>query len=91
MEYSGVINDNDTDPQEEEQKMKTYRGIVKGNTVVLEETPDVADGSEALVLVKASEDEEREIIGRQKTMLEKGFEMGKLLYKERGELHSRGR
>lgn len=69
--------------------MKAYRGIVKGNTVVLEEKPDVADGSEALVLVKASEDEEKEIIGRQKAMLEKGFEMGKLVYKERGELHGR--
>lgn len=71
--------------------MKTYRGIVKGNTVVLEEKLDVEDGSEALVLVKASEDEEKEIVQRQKAMLEKGFEMGKLLYKERGELHGRGR
>ena len=71
--------------------MKTYRGIVKGNTVILEEKPDVEDGSEALVLVKASEDEEKEIVRRQKAMLEKGFEMGKLLYKDRGELHGRGR
>ena len=71
--------------------MKTYRGIIKGNTVILEEKPDVEEGSEALVLVKASEDEEKEIVRRQKAMLEKGFEMGKLLYKERGELHGRGR
>ena len=71
--------------------MKTYRGIVKGNTVILEEKPDVEEGSEALVLVKASEDEEKEIIRCQKAMLEKGFEMGKLLYKDRGELHGRGR
>jgi len=69
--------------------MKAYRGIVKGNTVVLEEKADVEDGSEALVLVKASEDEEREIVRRQKAMLGKGFEMGKLLYKERSELHGR--
>lgn len=69
--------------------MKTYRGIVKGNTVILEEKPDVEEGSEALVLVKASEDEEKEIVRRQKAMLEKGFEMGKLLYKDRGELHGR--
>lgn len=69
--------------------MKTYRGIVKGNTVILEEKPDVKEGSEALVLVKASEDEEQEIVRRQKAMLEKGFEMGKLLYKDRGELHGR--
>lgn len=69
--------------------MKTYRGIVRGNTVILEEKPDVEDGSEALVLVKASEDEEKEIVRRQKAMLEKGFAMGKLLYKDRGELHGR--
>jgi len=71
--------------------MKTYQGTVRGNTVVLEEKLDVEDGREALVLVKASEDEEKEIIQREKAMLAKGFEMGKLLYKERGELHGRGR
>lgn len=69
--------------------MKAYRGIVKGNTVVLQEELDVEDGAEAFVLVKASEDEENEIVQRQRTMLEKGFAMGKLLYKERGELHGR--
>lgn len=69
--------------------MKTYRGIVKGNTVILEEKPDVEDGTEALVLIKAAEDEEQEIVKRQKAMLEKGFAMGKLLYKKRGELHGR--
>ncbi len=69
--------------------MKAYRGVVKGNTVILEEKPDVEEGTEALVLVKASEDEEKEIVRRQKAMLEKGFEMGKLLYKDRGELHGR--
>lgn len=30
---------------------------------------------------------EKEIVQRQKAMLEKGFPMGKLLYKERRELH----
>lgn len=69
--------------------MKTYRGIVRGNTVVLEQKPDVEDGTEALVLVRASEDEEKEIVQRQKAMLEKGFPMGRLLYKNRGELHAR--
>jgi hypothetical protein len=69
--------------------MKAYRGIVKGNTVVLQEELDVEDGAEAFVLVKASEDEENEIVQRQRAMLEKGFAMGKLLYKERGELHGR--
>jgi hypothetical protein len=49
--------------------MKTYKGIVKGNTVVLKEKPDVEDRTEALVLVKATEAEEQEIISRQKAML----------------------
>ena len=69
--------------------VKSYRGIIRGNTVVLEQKPDVDDGAEALVLVKASKEEEKEIIQRQKAMLEKGFAMGKLLYKDRGELHGR--
>jgi hypothetical protein len=70
--------------------MKTYKGIVKGNTVVLKEKPDVEDGTEALVLVKATEEEEQEIVRRQKALLEKGFAMGKLRYKKREELHERG-
>ena len=71
--------------------MKTYRGIVKGNTVILEQEPDVREGTEALVLIQATEDEEREIIKRQKAMLKKGFAMGKLLYKTREELYERGK
>lgn len=69
--------------------MKAHRGIIKGNTVVLEQKLDVEDGAEAFVLVKASQDEEKEIVRRQKALLEKGFAMGKLLYRERGELHGR--
>jgi hypothetical protein len=70
--------------------MKTYKGIVKGDTVVLKEKPDVEDGTEALVLVKATEAEEQEIISRQKALLETGFAMGKLRYKKREELHEGG-
>lgn len=70
--------------------MKPYRGIVKGNTVILEKTPEGAEGAEAIVLVKLSEEEDREIVQRQKAMLKRGFPMGILLYKKREELH-RGR
>jgi SOS-response transcriptional repressor LexA len=70
--------------------MKTYRGIVKGNTVILEQEPDVQEGTEVLVLIQASEDEEQAIVRRQKAMLAKGFAMGKLLYKKRKELYERG-
>lgn len=41
--------------------MKTYRGIVKGNTVILEQKPDVQEGAEAIVLVKVPEDEEQKL------------------------------
>lgn len=71
--------------------MKTYRGILKGNTVILEQEPDVQEGTEVLVLIQATEDEEQEIVRRQKAMLEKGFAMGKLLYKKREELYERGK
>ena len=67
--------------------MKPYRGIVKGNTVILEETPVGAEGAEAIVLLKVSEEEDREIVKRQKATLQKGFAMGKLRYKKRDELH----
>ncbi len=66
--------------------MQTYKGIFRGHTVILEQAPDVQDGTEALVLVKAPEEEER-----QKALLERGFSMGKLRDKSRGELHARGR
>ena len=67
--------------------MKSYRGIIKGNTVNLEETPEGAEGAEAVVLLKVSEKEDQAIIQRQKAMLQKGFAMGKLLYKRRQDLH----
>ena len=67
--------------------MKSYRGIIKGNTVILEETPEGAEGAEAVVLLKVSEKEDQAIIQRQKAMLQKGFAMGKLLYKRRQDLH----
>jgi hypothetical protein len=69
--------------------MKTYRGIVKGNTVILEQEPEVQEGTEAIVLIQTTEEDEQEIMQRQKALLERGFAMGKLFYKERGELHGR--
>jgi hypothetical protein len=67
--------------------VRTYKGIVRGNTVILEDTPEGAEGAEAIVLLKVSEEEDLEIIKRQKAMLEKGFSMGKMRYKKRDELH----
>jgi hypothetical protein len=50
--------------------------------VILDETPEGAEGSEAIVLLKVSEKEDQAIIQRQKALLKKGFAMGKLLYKK---------
>jgi hypothetical protein len=69
--------------------MKLYKGIVKGNTITLEQEPDVQEGTEVIVLIQATEDEEQEIVRRQKAMLAKGFAMGKLRYKKREELYER--
>ena len=71
--------------------MKSYKGVIKGNTVILEETPEGEEGAEAIVLLKVSEEEDREIAQRQKAMLQKGFAMGKLRYKKREELHRGGK
>ena len=71
--------------------MKPYRGVIRGNTVILEETLEAAEGAEAVVLLKVSEKEDQVIIQRQKAMLQKGFPMGKLLYKKREGLHRGGK
>jgi hypothetical protein len=55
-----------------ELKVKTYRGIVRGNTVILEQEPGVQEGTEAIVLIQTTEDDEQEIGQRQKAMLERG-------------------
>jgi SOS-response transcriptional repressor LexA len=71
--------------------MKTYRGIVKGNTVILEQEPEVQEGTEVIVLIQTTKEDEQEIVQRQKAILKKGFAMGKLRYKKREELYERGK
>jgi len=69
--------------------MKTYRGVIQGNAVVLNQKLDVEDGTEAIVLVGGAEEKEEVIIQRQKALLKKGFVMGSLLYQTREALHVR--
>ena len=70
--------------------MKAYRGIVKGNTVILEETPDLPDECQALVEIKPLDRARDEEIARQQiALLRKAPRVGKLLYKRRDEIYDR--
>ena len=70
--------------------MKVYKGIVKGNTVILEEKPDLPDECPALVEIKPLDQaRDEEISRRQIELLRKAPRVGKLLYKKREELYDR--
>lgn len=71
--------------------MKAYRGVIKGNTIVLDEKPDLPDECQALIEIKpldqAARDEE--IAQRQIELMKKAPRVGKLLYKKREALYER--
>lgn len=70
--------------------MKVYRGIVKGNTILLEEKPDLSDECQALVEIKPLDRARDEEIARQQIeLLRKAPKVGRLLYKKRDELYER--
>lgn len=70
--------------------MKTYRGIVKGNTILLEEKPDLPDECPALVEIKPLDRARDKEIARQHIeLLRKAPKVGRLLYKKRDELYER--
>ncbi len=70
--------------------MKVYKGIVRGNTIVLEEKPDLPDGCPALVEIKPlSQARDEEITRRQIELLKNPHKGGKLLYRRREELYDR--
>ena len=70
--------------------MKVYKGIVNGNTILLEEKPDLPDQCRALVEIKPiDEAQDREITRRHIALLKKAPRVGKLLYKKREELYDR--
>lgn len=71
--------------------MKLYKGIVRGNTVILEERPDLPDDCPALVEIKPLDETRDEEIARQQIeLLKNPYKGGKLLYRCREELYSRG-
>jgi len=70
--------------------MKVYKGIVKGNTVILDEKPDLPDECPALVEIKPLDQaRDREIARRHIALLKKAPRVGRLLYKKREDLYDR--
>jgi hypothetical protein len=70
--------------------MKTYRGIVKGNTIVLKEKPELPENCPALVEIKPLDQARDEAITRrQLALLKNPHKGGKLLYRRREELYDR--
>ena len=70
--------------------MKAYRGIVKGNTILLEEKPDLPDECEALVEIKPLDRARDEEIARQQIeLLKNPHKGGRLLYKKREDIYER--
>lgn len=70
--------------------MKVYRGVVKGNTILLEEKPDLPDECPALVEIKPLDRiQDQEIARRHIELLKNPHKAGKLLYRRREELYDR--
>lgn len=71
--------------------MKIYKGIVKGNTIVLDEKPDLPDECPALVEIKPLDQiaRDEEIARRQIDLMRRAPRVGKLLYNKREELYER--
>jgi hypothetical protein len=69
---------------------RIYRAVVEGNAVRLLDKIDFPDGMEALVTVSPlKKTAEKDILKRQTEFLDKGFNMGKVLYSKRDELYER--
>ena len=67
---------------------KLYRAVVEGNLIRLYEKVDIPDGTETmLTLTPVKSSSEKDITKRQIESLDKGFDMGKILYTKRGELY----
>ena len=68
--------------------MRSFKGIIRGNTVILVEKPDLPENTEALIFIQPLSEEEA-LKKEQLEILEKGFDMGGITYKSREELHER--
>ena len=68
----------------------TYRGVLRGKTIVLDEEPDLPKKTPVLVELRPVDEADEEAIAqRHKEMILKPHRGGKLLYKKREELYDR--
>ena len=68
---------------------RMYKGIVESDNIIrLKEGVDLPEGTEALISISLfKKEKEREIMERELSFLEKGFDMRKILYVKREELY----
>lgn len=71
--------------------MRTYRGIVKGNTIVLEQAPDLPEECPAEIAITPLTHPTREeyVVRHQRALLTHPHKGGALRYRRREELYAR--
>jgi predicted DNA binding protein len=69
--------------------MRAYNGVVKDKKVYFEGDAGIKDGTEVLILLKSPLEDDEAITERQLRILDKGYNMGKIIYSSREELHER--
>ncbi len=69
--------------------MNTYKGTVRGNTIILEEKVDLPEGIKARVIIKPIKPTPKRAIKEQVRLMEEAPQVGKRLYQIRDELHER--
>ena len=67
--------------------MKAYHGVVKGKTIILEESADLPEGIRAQIVIKPIKPTLKEIVREQVKLMEEAPLAGAMLYKKREELH----
>lgn len=69
---------------------KVYKGVVEDNVIRFKEKISLPVGTEALATLRTvKKEEQEEIKGRQRRLLDKGFYLGKKLYSTREDLYAR--
>lgn len=66
--------------------MKKVKGILQGQVIRLLEEVEVKDGTKAEVIFEEDHQQAKE---RQLRLVESGFDMGRITYQNREELHER--